>query len=158
MTNPPPPFQPPPSRPPHPGRHGPPTWQAPSPPPAGFAPLPPYVIPAQRQGPPEPEPRKDGGLAVASLTCAIVAFFWIFADHAASITLSLGLAAMTCGILALRLVSHGIGGGRGMAIWGLVLGVLFTLGGLGGLTSSHTGQLDRPTPPSTGAAITPTNR
>lgn len=77
------------------------------------------------------QPALKSGFAVTALICGIFSPIAWFGSH--HLALGLALAAVVCAILALRNVNRGVGSGRGMAVWGLVLGLLFSLAGLGSL-------------------------
>jgi hypothetical protein len=96
-------------------------------PPAGYGNFPPPM--------PAPPPGLKSGFAVGALICGLLAPFALFAAHGMGFVM--GAAAIVCAVLALRQISKGVGTGRGMAVWGLVLGILFGLAGLGGMTSEN---------------------
>lgn len=67
------------------------------------------------------------GLAIAALVFGILALvlFWtVFGG------IILGIVAIVLGIIGMRKASKGTGGGRGMAVTGLVLGILSLIGGI----------------------------
>ena len=102
-------------------------------------------IPAPQQAPaynmqggyPGYQPKPGSGLAIASLVCGILGVLtgiFIFSG------LSLGLAGIVLGIVALVKVKNGTASGKGMAIGGIVtgaLGMIVAVGvlilGLGGI-------------------------
>jgi hypothetical protein len=141
----PPPEQPHPDQPPYPPHN--PT----SPPP------PPLYAPAVgwRESPHSPSRSQRSGLAVSALVCGIFAFFAVIASG--WFGLLLGIAAIMCAVLALRQISAGSGTGRGMAVWGLILGLLFALSGLGrSLPTTHaTGNNSAAPPAATAQAAAP---
>ena len=86
-------------------------------------------IPAPQQAPaynmqggyPGYQPKPGSGLAIASLVCGILGVLtgiFIFSG------LSLGLAGIVLGIVALVKVKNGTASGKGMAIGGIVTGAL----------------------------------
>ena len=86
-------------------------------------------IPAPQQAPaynmqggyPGYQPKPGSGLAIASLVCCILGILtgiFIFSG------LSLGLAGIVLGIVALVKVKNGTASGKGMAIGGIVTGAL----------------------------------
>jgi Domain of unknown function (DUF4190) len=84
---------------------------------------PPY--PYWGSAPPPPSPRN--GLGIASLVIAIVALvlFWtVFGG------VMLGIVAVLMGFAALGRVKHGQANNKGVAITGIVLGVVATVAGL----------------------------
>jgi hypothetical protein len=98
-------------------------------------PPPPYspTPPPGWEPPPPPKPLPTG-TAVAALCFGI--FGLIAVLMSGWLGLLFGITAATFGIIALSRVSKGTGAGRGMAVWGLILGILFTLSGLGRVVPS----------------------
>jgi hypothetical protein len=80
---------------------------------------------------PVPATPTRAGYAVAALVLGVFAIFARIAG--AGIGLTFGLAATACAFTALRQINRGQATGRGMAVWGLILGLFITLSGLGGL-------------------------
>ena len=86
------------------------------PPPPGY-PQQPYA--------PAPEAKKTNGIAIASLICGVLSCIPV-----------INLAAIVLGIIGIRKSSKPQGSGKGMAIAGLILGVIGVLGWAGcGVTS-----------------------
>lgn len=67
------------------------------------------------------------GLAIAALIFGILALVLFWTAFGGII---LGLVAIILGIVGMRKAKKGTGGGRGMAVTGLVLGILSLLGGI----------------------------
>jgi Domain of unknown function (DUF4190) len=148
----PPPGWQPPGAPPPPPYGAPPGWQPPTPPtppapPEGYPPYdpaagayPPYD-PAAGAYPPYgyppygyPRPANTNGFAIASLVCSIVLFVLPFLG---------GAMAITFGILGARGATRSGERGRGLAIAGIVIGVVallfWSLAVVGAAVSSHSG-------------------
>lgn len=77
------------------------------------------------------------GLAITSLIFGGFGALLLLASHGPVSTLT-GLIAVGCGIQSLRLINRGRSAGRGMAIAGLILGIIATLGGLSSIPSATT--------------------
>lgn len=93
----------------------------------------PYPQPYSHQPPLAPV---RSGWSNAALVLGILALFGSFAQ-ASGMAIFLGLAAIACAVVGLVRHSRGVAAGRGLAIWGLILGLLAALAGIGRSSGSE---------------------
>lgn len=80
--------------------------------------------PQPYQQPPGPQGSRTPGVAVAALVCGILALLLSWVPIIGLVAFPLGIAAVVTGVIGLRKSKEPGYGGRGLAIGGLVTGVL----------------------------------